>query len=137
MGAPGDFARAYVIGHEVGHHIQNITGTAAQVRQWQQQARSKSEVNQLSVMMELQADCLAGVWAHHANRTQNMLEPGDVEEGLRAAASIGDDTIQSRAGRRVDVEAFTHGSSEQRVEWLNKGLRTGQYDVCNTFKEGV
>jgi predicted metalloprotease len=137
MGAPGDFARAYVIGHEVGHHIQNVTGTARQVRQWQQQARSKTEVNQLSVMMELQADCLAGVWAHHANRTQNMLEPGDVEEGLRAAASIGDDTMQSRAGRQVDVESFTHGSSEQRVKWLNTGLRTGNYDACNTFKAGV
>ncbi len=137
MGAPGDFARAYVIGHEVGHHIQNITGTERQVRQWQQQARSKVEVNQLSVMMELQADCLAGVWAHHANRTQNMLEPGDVEEGLRAAASIGDDTIQSRAGRRVNVEAFTHGSSDQRVKWLNKGLRSGSYDACNPFKDGV
>ena len=137
MGAPGDFARAYVIGHEVGHHIQNITGTEKQLRNWQRQAGSKSEVNQLSVLMELQADCLAGVWAHHANRTQNMLEPGDVEEGLQAAASIGDDTIQSRAGRRVDVEAFTHGSSAQRVKWLKRGLQTGSYDSCNTFSEGV
>ncbi|WP_223787441.1 KPN_02809 family neutral zinc metallopeptidase [Marinicella meishanensis] len=137
MGAPGDFARAYVIGHEVGHHIQNITGTARQVRQWQSQAKSKTEVNQLSVMMELQADCLAGVWAHHANKKQNMLEPGDIEEGLRAAASIGDDTIQSRAGRQVDVESFTHGSSEQRVKWLTRGLQTGQADSCDTFSEGV
>ncbi len=137
MGAPGDFARAYVIGHEVGHHIQNITGTERQVRKWQQQASSKAEVNQLSVLMELQADCLAGVWAHHANKQQNMLEPGDVEEGLRAAASIGDDTIQSRAGRRVNVEAFTHGSSEQRVKWLKRGLQTGSYDSCNTFSQGA
>ncbi|WP_154222749.1 KPN_02809 family neutral zinc metallopeptidase [Marinicella rhabdoformis] len=137
MGAPGDFARAYVIGHEVGHHIQNITGTAKQVRQWQSQADSKYKVNQLSVMMELQADCLAGVWAHHANQQQNMLETGDVEEGLRAAASIGDDTLQSKAGRRVNVEAFTHGSSEQRMQWLNRGLKTGNYDACNTFSEGV
>ncbi len=137
MGAPGDFARAYVIGHEVGHHIQNITGTEKQLRNWQRQASSKSEINQLSVLMELQADCLAGVWAHHANRIQNMLEPGDVEEGLQAAASIGDDTIQSRAGRRVDVEAFTHGSSAQRVKWLKRGLQTGSYDSCNTFSEGA
>lgn len=137
MGAPGDFARAYVIGHEVGHHIQNITGTARQVRQWQQQAGSKAKVNQLSVMMELQADCLAGVWAHHANKQQNMLEAGDVEEGLRAAASIGDDTIQSRAGRDVKVENFTHGSSAQRVKWLQRGLQTGNYDSCNVFSEGA
>lgn len=137
MGAPGDFARAYVIGHEVGHHIQNITGTERQVRQWQQQANSKVDVNQLSVMMELQADCLAGVWAHHANKQQNMLEPGDVEEGLRAAASIGDDTIQQRAGRRVNVEGFTHGSSDQRVKWLKRGLQTGNYDSCNTFSENM
>lgn len=137
MGAPGDFARAYVIGHEVGHHIQNITGTAKQVRQWQSQADSKYKVNQLSVMMELQADCLAGVWAHHANKSQNMLEPGDVEEGLRAAASIGDDTLQSKAGRQVNVESFTHGSSEQRMKWLSRGLQTGNYDACNTFSEGV
>lgn len=137
MGAPGDFARAYVIGHEVGHHIQNITGTERQVRQWQQQARSKAEQNQLSVLMELQADCLAGVWAHHANKQQQVLEPGDIEEGLRAAASIGDDTIQSRSGRRVNVESFTHGSSAQRVKWLKRGLQTGSYDACNTFSEGA
>lgn len=137
MGAPGDFAQAYVIGHEVGHHIQNITGTERKVRKWQSQANSKYKVNQLSVMMELQADCLAGVWAHHANQQQNMLEPGDVEEGLRAAASIGDDTLQSKSGRSVNVEAFTHGSSEQRVKWLKRGLKTGNYDACNTFSEGV
>ena len=137
MGAPGDFARAYVIGHEVGHHIQNITGTEKQVRAWQQQAKSQAEVNQLSVFMELQADCLAGVWAHHANKQQNMLEPGDIEEGLRAAASIGDDTLQQKAGRRVNVEGFTHGSSEQRVKWLKRGLQTGNYDSCNTFSEGA
>ena len=137
MGAPGDFARAYVIGHEVGHHIQNITGTEKQVRAWQQQAKSQAEVNQLSVFMELQADCLAGVWAHHANKQQNMLEPGDIEEGLRAAASIGDDTLQQKAGRRVNVEGFTHGTSEQRVKWLKRGLQTGNYDSCNTFSEGA
>ncbi|MCF6300451.1 MAG: zinc metallopeptidase [Proteobacteria bacterium] len=134
MGAPGDFARAYVIGHEVGHHIQNITGTSKQVRQKQSQARGKAEKNQYSVLLELQADCYAGVWAHHANRQQNILEPGDVDEGLSAAASIGDDTLQSKSGRSVNVDAFTHGSSRQRVQWLSKGLQTGKYDDCDTFK---
>lgn len=137
LGAPGDFARAYVIGHEVGHHIQNITGTERKVRQWQQQASSKNQVNQLSVLMELQADCYAGVWAHHANKQQNIMEPGDVEEGLQAAASIGDDSLQKRAGQRVNVEAFTHGSSQQRVKWLKTGLNSGQYEACNTFEQGA
>jgi len=137
LGAPGDFARAYVIGHEVGHHLQNITGTNRQVREWQQQASSKSQINQLSVLMELQADCYAGVWAHHANKLQNMLEPGDVEEGLQAAASIGDDSLLKRAGRQVNVEAFTHGSSQQRVKWLKTGLQSGRYDACNTFQQGA
>lgn len=137
LGAPGDFARAYVIGHEVGHHIQNITGTERQVRQWQQQANSQSKINQLSVMMELQADCYAGVWAHYANKQQNMLEPGDVDEGLQAAASIGDDSLQKRAGRQVNVEGFTHGSSQQRVKWLKTGLQSGSIDSCNSFKAGA
>ncbi len=137
LGAPGDFARAYVIGHEVGHHIQNITGIERQVRQWQQQATSKSQVNQLSVMMELQADCYAGVWAHHANKHQNMLEPGDIDEGLQAAASIGDDRLQQRAGQQVNVDSFTHGSSQQRVKWLKAGLQSGSIDSCNTFKAGA
>ncbi len=133
LGAPGDFARAYVIGHEVGHHIQNISGINAQVRQQQQRARSQAEANQWSVRMELQADCLAGVWAHHANKQQRLLEPGDVEEGLQAAASIGDDTLQKRSGRGVNSESFTHGSAEQRVQWLKRGLQTGNMDACDTY----
>lgn len=136
MGAPGDFARAYVIGHEVGHHIQNITGTAKQVRAQQSKASSQAEVNKWSVLMELQADCYAGVWGHYANKDHRMLEPGDVEEGLRAAASIGDDALQSRAGREINVEGFTHGSSQQRVKWLRRGLQTGRYDSCDTYSEG-
>jgi predicted metalloprotease len=134
MGGPGDFARAYVIGHEVGHHIQNILGTSTQVRRKQQQV-SKRTANALSVMLELQADCYAGVWAHHAERDRNLLEAGDVEEGLAAAAAIGDDALQKNAGRVVRPDAFTHGSSTQRVKWLRRGLQSGSIDRCNTFAE--
>ncbi len=133
LGAPGDFARAYVIGHEVGHHIQNISGIEPRVRQMQREARSKAEVNELSVRMELQADCFAGVWAYHANRRSRMLEPGDVDEGIRAAASIGDDRLQKRSGRAVNEESFTHGTSEQRVQWLRRGLQSGDIDQCDTL----
>lgn len=133
LGAPGEFARAYVIGHEVGHHIQTITGITPRVRQMQQSSRDQARVNELSVQMELQADCLAGVWAHHANKKSRILEPGDVETGLQAAASIGDDRLQKRAGRRVDEESFTHGTSRQRVEWLRRGLQSGDVNVCDTF----
>jgi uncharacterized protein len=133
MGAPGDFAAAYVIGHEVGHHVQNLLGTADDVRRLQAQGGSEADANRLQVAMELQADCYAGVWAHHANRRQSVLEPGDVEEGLSAAAAIGDDTLQRRAGRAVRPEAFTHGSSEQRRHWLEAGLRTGDFAACDTF----
>lgn len=136
MGGAGDFAQAYVIGHEVGHHVQTLTGTADRVRSLQAQAASDVEANRLQVSMELQADCYAGVWAHHANRRQRVLEPGDVEEGLSAAAAIGDDRLQRRAGRAVAPEAFTHGSSEQRREWLETGLRTGDVDACDTFGAG-
>lgn len=137
MGAPGDFAQAYVIGHEVGHHIQNITGIEPRVRRLQR-GGSKIQANQLSVLMELQADCLAGVWAHHANRANQVLEPGDVEEGLRAAATIGDDALQKGSGQRVRPESFTHGTSAQRVEWLRLGLSQGEPDQCDTFaKAGV
>ncbi|MEQ1638789.1 MAG: neutral zinc metallopeptidase [Methylococcales bacterium] len=132
LGAPGDFARAYVIGHEVGHHIQNLLGVSDQVHRLQQRM-SQAEGNGLSVRLELQADCYAGVWAHHANQQRQLLEPGDVEEGLQAAASIGDDRLQSQAGHRVSPESFTHGSAEQRVSWLNKGLQTGDINSCNTF----
>ncbi len=133
LGAPGEFARAYVIGHEVGHHIQTITGITPRVRQMQQSSGSRSRANELSVQMELQADCLAGVWAHHANKKSRILEPGDVEAGIQAAASIGDDRLQKRAGRKVDEESFTHGTSRQRVEWLRRGLQSGNVDVCDTF----
>jgi len=131
MGAPGDFAQAYVIAHEVGHHIQNILGTESKMRQMQQ--RDPSNANQYLVMLELQADCYAGVWASLSQQQKNWLDDGDVEEGLQAAASIGDDTLQRNAGQRVNVESFTHGSSEQRVHWLRQGMRTGDLTQCNTF----
>lgn len=130
LGAPGDFAQAYVIAHEVGHHIQTLVGTSDEVRRLQSAARSREESNRYQVLMELQADCYAGVWGHHAQR---MLEPGDVEEGLRAAAAIGDDRLQRRAGRYVSPESWTHGSSRQRQEWLTRGLQSGDYSDCDTF----
>ncbi|MGH7495974.1 MAG: KPN_02809 family neutral zinc metallopeptidase [bacterium] len=132
LGAPGDFAQAYVIGHEVGHHVQNLMGTSEKVRQMQSQA-GEAEANALSVMLELQADCYAGVWAHQANTQRQMLEPGDVEEGLQAAASIGDDRLLHMAGRAVQPESFTHGTSEQRAQWLRTGLSTGDCEACDTF----
>jgi uncharacterized protein len=131
--APGDFAQAYVIAHEVGHHVQNLLGLADQVRRGQERARSETEANALSVRMELQADCLAGVWAHHANRERNLLEPGDVEEGLQAAAAIGDDRMQRLATGEVQPESWTHGSSQQRVTWLRKGIDSGDPEGCRTF----
>lgn len=132
MGGAGDFAQAYVIGHEVGHHIQTLVGTSGWARSLQASA-GQVESNRLQVLMELQADCYAGVWAHHANRRDRVLEPGDVQEGLAAAAAIGDDRLQSRAGRAVSPESFTHGTSAQRQEWLSTGLRTGDVDSCDTF----
>jgi predicted metalloprotease len=131
MGGPGDFAQAYVIGHEVGHHVQNLTGASAQVRRLQ--AENPDHANELSVMLELQADCYAGVWANYANRTQRVLEPGDVDEGLQAASVIGDDWLQASAGRAVTPETFTHGTSAQRVYWLNQGLSTGNVEACDTY----
>lgn len=133
MGGAGDFAQAYVIGHEVGHHVQTLTGVSGRVRELQRRSGSESEANELQVLMELQADCYSGVWAHHANRRQQMLEPGDVEEGLAAAAAIGDDRLQRQAGRAVSPESFTHGSSAQRQQWLTEGLRTGDMEACDTF----
>ena len=130
FGAPGDFAQAYVLAHEIGHHIQTLNGTSDQVRRAQQQR--PDERSELSVQMELQADCLTGVWGSAANR-RGLLERGDVEEGLRAAAAIGDDRIQSMSGRGVRPESFTHGSSEQRVEWLGLGLKSGDPNSCRTF----
>lgn len=131
MGGPGDFAQAYVIGHEVGHHVQTLLGTADEVRS--AQARAGRDANRLQVAMELQADCFAGVWAFHANQRSAILEPGDVEEGLAAAAAIGDDQLQRNAGRRVTPESFTHGSSEQRRQWFLTGLGSGDPARCDTF----
>ena len=132
FGAPGDFAHAYVIAHEVGHHVQNQLGIASKVRAAQGRLPA-GEVNALSVRMELQADCLAGVWAHHANRDAKLLEPGDVEEGLTAAAAIGDDRLQKRAQGYTVPESWTHGSSAMRVKWLRRGLQSGDIDACDTF----
>ncbi|MCB0718285.1 MAG: neutral zinc metallopeptidase [Bacteroidetes bacterium] len=133
LGAPGDFAFAYVIAHEVGHHIQTLTGVSQQVTQLQRQV-SQVDANKLSVLQELQADCYAGLWAKRADEMKNRLEAGDIEEGLQAAASIGDDRLQRMAGRRVQVEAFTHGSSAERVKWFRTGLETGSVQACDTFK---
>jgi predicted metalloprotease len=133
LGGPGDFAQAYVIGHEVGHHVQNLQGTAERVRA--EQARgNENAANRLQVAMELQADCFAGVWAHHANRRDQVLEPGDVEEGLVAAAAIGDDRLQKNAGRSVTPDSFTHGSSAARQRWLSVGLNGGDPASCDTFE---
>jgi hypothetical protein len=133
FGAPGDFAEAYVIAHEVGHHVQNLLGTAQKVHDLQQRA-SQKEANRLSVMMELQADCYAGVWAKNAAQSRQLLEAGDVEEGLNAASAIGDDRLQKEAQGRVVPDAFTHGSSQQRVEWFRRGVESGTLEACDTFK---
>jgi predicted metalloprotease len=131
--APGDFAQAYVIAHEVGHHVQNLLGIMTNVQSLQRRASSRSDANALSVRLELQADCLAGIWASHANRERNILEPGDVEEGLNAAAQIGDDRMQKRAQGYVVPEGFTHGSAEQRVQWFRRGIETADVNQCDTF----
>lgn len=131
--APGDFAQAYVVAHEVGHHVQNLLGISDRVRSLQSQASSKAEANELSVRLELQADCFAGVWANQANRSRQVLETGDIEEALTAASSIGDDRLQSRSKGYVVPESFTHGSSAQRVDWFRRGVESGNPDQCNTF----
>ena len=136
FGAPGDFAQAYVIAHEVGHHVQHLLGIQDKVTRAQQGARSEEEANSLSVRLELQADCLAGVWGNRANRLhpeKPLLEEGDIEEGLRAAAAIGDDRMQKMAQGYVQPESWTHGSSQQRVEWLTRGLKSGDPKGCQTF----
>ncbi len=130
--APGDFAQAYVIAHEVGHHVQNLLGIAERVHGMQSRA-SPQQANALSVRMELQADCLAGIWAAHANQKRRILEPGDVEEGLGAAAAVGDDRIQKATRGYVSPESFTHGSSQQRVRWFRRGLDTGDLKACDPF----
>ena len=132
FGAPGDFAQAYVVAHEVGHHVQNLMGIAKQVNEAQQRM-SKADANALSVRMELQADCFAGVWAKNAAQSRQLLEAGDVEEGLRAASAIGDDRLQKQAQGYVVPDAFTHGSSEQRVRWFRRGLESGTLEACDTF----
>ena len=128
FGAPGDFAQAYVLAHEIGHHVQHVLGIDQEVRQRQQ--ADPRRANDLSVRLELQADCLAGVWG---NSARHLLEPGDVEEGLTAAAAIGDDRLQRRQSGAVNTDSFTHGSSAQRVEWLRRGLQSGDPNVCDTF----
>ena len=133
MGAPGDFAFAYVIAHEVGHHVQNLVGIARDVRQQQVRASNKAQANALQVKMELQADCLAGVWINHTERRNAILEAGDVKEGLDAAAAVGDDRIMRSAGRAPRRENFTHGSSEERMQWLTKGMQSGDIQSCQTF----
>jgi predicted metalloprotease len=134
FGAPGDFAQAYVIAHEIGHHVQNQIGIMEQVQTAQQQVSSQADVNRLSVMLELQADCLSGVWAYNADRTRDILEQGDIEEGLNAASSIGDDRLQMEFQGQVTPDSFTHGSSGQRVSWFERGLESGDVNSCNTFE---
>ncbi len=131
--APGQFAQAYVIAHEVGHHVQNLLGIAGKVHRAQQQS-GKVEANALSVRMELQADCLAGVWGKRANDMRSILDPGDLEAALNAATAIGDDRLQQQSQGRIVPESFTHGTSEQRVRWFRRGFETGDMGQCNTFK---
>jgi predicted metalloprotease len=130
FGAPGDFAQAYVLAHELGHHVQRLLGTEAEVRQRQQQR--PDQANDLSVRLELQADCFAGVWGHETGQ-RNLLEAGDVDEGLAAAAAVGDDRIQRMSGQGVHPEAFTHGSSAQRTDWFRRGFESGRPENCDTF----
>ncbi|OED36254.1 hypothetical protein AB833_26835 [Chromatiales bacterium (ex Bugula neritina AB1)] len=134
MGAPGDFAMAYVIGHEVAHHVQNLEGISMKV-QGRQRRVSKVEANRLSVLTELQADCYAGVWAHHTQKKTRFLEEGDLEEGLNAAAQIGDDVLLKKAGHTPHESMYTHGSAKQRQQWFTEGLRNGKVENCNTFRQ--
>ncbi len=132
--APGDFAMAYVVAHEVGHHVQHLLGTSDQVHQQRQQL-SEKDGNKLSVMLELQADFYAGLWAHHADAMKGILEPGDIEEALTAASAIGDDKLQQQSGGSIVPDAFTHGTSEQRIYWFNKGYTSGSLEQGDTFRE--
>jgi predicted metalloprotease len=131
--APGDFAQAYVIAHEIGHHVQNLLGISKKVHTLRGRL-SKTEANRLSVMQELQADCFAGLWAHHAQKARQILEQGDIEEALNAASSIGDDRLQQQNRGYVTPDSFTHGSSKQRVRWFRQGLESGDISQCNTFR---
>ncbi|MCL4721179.1 MAG: neutral zinc metallopeptidase, partial [Gammaproteobacteria bacterium] len=130
--APGDFAQAYVIAHEIGHHVQNLLGLSAKVQQARQQV-SEPEGNALSVRLELQADCLAGIWAHRADRTRQILEAGDIDEALAAASAIGDDRLQQQSRGYVQPDSFTHGSAAQRTRWFRRGFETGRLESCDTF----
>lgn len=132
FGAPGDFAQAYVIAHEVGHHVQNLLGYN-EIVQKSRRSKSEAEANRDSVRLELQADYLAGVWAHHANKTRKVIEPGDIEEGLRAATAIGDDTLQKQASGRVVPDSFTHGTSAQRLKYFRQGISTGDFKAIDAF----
>ena len=132
LGAPGDFAQAYVIAHEVGHHVQNLMGITGKMDQMRGRV-SQREFNQASVRLELQADCFAGIWAHHNHKSGAILEPGDVEEALNAAAAIGDDALQRKSQGQIVPDSFTHGSSEQRQRWFHTGLKTGSVKACDTF----
>lgn len=134
MGATGDFARAYVLAHEIGHHIQNLEGTSMKIQKLQRQVNKRTG-NQLSVLTELQADCYAGIWIHHYEKQKDILERGDIEEGIRAAASIGDDRMQRNAGQYVNPDAFTHGSSADRTYWFKVGMKYGDTTRCDTFKD--
>jgi len=134
--APGDFAQAYVIAHEVGHHVQTLLGISGKVQD-AKKGLGQVATNRLSVRQELQADCFAGIWGHYASRSRDLLEQGDVEEGLTAAAAIGDDRLQKQAGGRVTPDSFTHGSSAQRVRWFKTGLEKGTLEACNTFAGSV
>ena len=136
FGAPGDFAQAYVVAHEVGHHVQTILGISEQVQRAKQQS-SQVQANAIQVRMELQADCFSGVWAHHAHRARQVLEEGDIEEGLTAAAAIGDDTLQRKAQGYVVPESFTHGTAKQRQTWFMRGLRSGDINQCDTFSGDI
>lgn len=132
MGAPGDFAQAYVIAHEVGHHVQNLLGISDQVHEMRSRI-SQDDYNRMSVRLELQADCFSGVWANQADRARQILEGGDIDEALNAASMIGDDRLQKQARGYVTPDSFTHGSSEQRARWFKKGLETGNVNTCDTF----
>jgi predicted metalloprotease len=132
--APGDFAAAYVVAHEVGHHIQNLLGTMRQVQGLQQRSGER-QGNQLSVRLELQADCYAGVWAHHSQKARGWLSRTDIEQGLNAATQIGDDKMMRRQAGVVVPDAFTHGSSQQRAYWFARGMETGRLDACDTFQQ--
>jgi len=136
FGAPGDFARAYVIAHEVGHHVQNLLGITDKADNAEQHAAGRTGANHVSVEVELQADCFAGVWAAQANAARKILEPGDLEQGLKAASSVGDDTLQKREQGTVVPDSFTHGTSAQRVGWFRRGFDAGKIDACDTFKTG-